>query len=103
MNAYYNHSYNKPAKTREDDGLTFGEFIIALFELILSYIDKAVAVLSSKKARIAFKSVVTAVCLLGFVGIIGGVEMGTISLGVGIIASIMLFTIEILCVRKSEK
>lgn len=99
MNAYYNHSYNRNTRAKEKDGLSFGEFILALFELMLSYIDKAIEFFSAKKTRNVIRVVVTVVCLIGFLGIIGSVEAETLSLGTGIVASIALFTVEILCVR----
>ena len=99
MNAYYNHSYNKTNRTKEQDGLTLGQFILALFELMLSYIDRAIEFFSAKKTRTVIKAIVTVVCLIAFIGIIGSVEAETLSLGTGIVASIALFTVEILCVR----
>lgn len=42
---------------------------------------------------------VIAGCFFAFLGVIGGVEMGILSLGVGIILSAFLLFFEILCLR----
>ena len=43
------------------------------------------------------------ICLIGFVGVIGGVEAGTLSIGGGIIAAMLMVFIEILCVASSQR
>ncbi len=58
--------------------------------------------LSSQNIISAIKAIIAAVCFFGFIGIIGGVESETISVGTGIIISLFLVFIEILCFRTKK-
>ena len=56
------------------------------------------AVCSARAKRIA-KAVFFTVCLVGFVGIIGAMEAGSLALGTGLILGSALLAIEYLCLR----
>ena len=51
----------------------------------------------------AFKVCVAILCLVGFVGIIGGVESGNLSLGTAIVCAVFMIFIEILCLCPVNK
>ena len=70
-----------------------------IIEVMGDLIVKAGALFSS----VAFKVFMAVVCLVGFVGVIGGVEAGTLSIGGGIIAAVFMVFIEILCVSSSQR
>lgn len=70
-----------------------------VLEEVGNLILKAIAFFSST----AFKVFMAVICLVGFVGVIGGVESGTLSIGGGIIASVFMVFIELLCISSSQK
>ena len=57
----------------------------------------------SQRALSAIKAIIATLCFFGFIGVIGGVDAGTISLGGGIVISFCLILVEILCLRTSKK
>ena len=50
--------------------------------------------------RIARKVVTVALCLVGLIGIIGGMESGALSLPLGLLFGLLLVGAEFLCLRK---
>ena len=56
--------------------------------------------LTSKNIISVIKAIIAAICFFGFIGVIGGVESETISLGTGIIVSLFLVSVEIVCFYK---
>lgn len=68
----------------------------ALLSLLLSLL----AVLTSARARALFKAGAVVFCLIAFVGIIGAVERGSLSMGAALPIGIALIAIEILCLKK---
>lgn len=63
----------------------------------LDALGKLIVGLTSAKALGILRVVLSLVCFIGFLGTIGGVESGSLSLGTGIIISIFMVFIEILC------
>ena len=55
--------------------------------------------LTCTKARRICKALSLAVCLVGFVGIIGAMERGVIGLGLGFLIGLAMIGIEVLCLR----
>ena len=78
--------------TREDDNTT-----------ALDALGYIIGKIFSKRALSAVKAIVATLCFFGFIGVIGGVDAETLSLGSGIIISFFLVLIEILCLRTSKK
>ena len=70
-----------------------------VLDVVGDLILKAISLFSST----AFKVFMAVICLIGFVGVIGGVEAGTLSIGGGIIAAMLMVFIEILCVASSQR
>ncbi len=54
-------------------------------------------VLSSSKAMNVFHVICSVIFFVAFIGIIGGMDAGTVPVGVGITVSIFMFFIEIVC------
>ena len=98
MNRTYDYnSYEsncKPVRIKNERGEE-NDILDIVGDLIL----KAISVFSST----AFKVFISVVCLVGFVGVIGSIEAGTLSVGGGIIASVFMVFIELLCISSSQK
>ena len=70
---------------------------------IVDVIGDIIVKLGALLSSVAFKVFMAVICLVGFVGVIGGVEAGTLSIGGGIIAAMLMVFIEILCVASSQR
>jgi len=69
----------------------------------LDAVGKLLERIASKNILFAIKAIITTICFFGFIGVIGSVENETISLGTGIITSLFLVFIEILCFKAKKK
>ncbi len=58
------------------------------------------AALTSARARGIAKAMIVIACLIGFVGLIGAIEQGFLSIGTGLLLSVPLLIIEVLCFKK---
>ena len=67
--------------------------LLAALSLILTF-------LTATRTRAIARAVCFGVCLVGFVGIIGAMETGAISLGLGLVLGAALLGIEVLCLRR---
>ena len=67
--------------------------MLAVLSLILTFLTAA-------RTRVIARTVGFGLTLVGFVGIIGAMEAGTISLGLGLILGAALLGIEVLCLRR---
>ena len=67
---------------------------------LLSMLEALLATLTCAKAKCIFKALSVAVCLIGFVGIIGAMEQGTLGLGAGLLMGMLFVGIEYLCLRR---
>ena len=68
-----------------------------IVDSFVAMIAAIVSTLSSEGFRTLLRVISTVVCFVGFVGIIGGVEAGTLTVGRGVIFSMLLVLIEIIC------
>ena len=108
MNRYYERNFNKNSgalNRRDSWGSSYkrrrrtSASAYAL-ELILSFIDMIISFVCSAKARIAAKAIFGFICLVGVVGIIGRLELGTLPLLSGCIGLALIIGIEFLIVRQ---
>ena len=104
MNAYY----DKNGQGCSNKGIVeayFGESVKTVsgweraLERILSVLALIVSFLCSDLCRRIAKATSVAVCLVGFVGVIGAMERGTLGLGLGLLIGAILLGIEVLCLR----
>lgn len=108
MNAYY----NKNEQVYSNKGIMeayFGESVKTVsgweraLEGILSVLALIASVLCSDLCRRIVKAFSVAVCLVGFVGVIGAMERGTLGLGIGILIGMSFLGIEALCLRPRHR
>ena len=99
-----NRTYDEKALFFSDSGIYAGSSSIRTagkkraqwIALLLSLIG----FLTSAKMRIARKVVTVALCLVGLIGIIGGLDSGALSLPLGLLFGLLLVGAEFLCLRK---
>ena len=78
----------KPSKMRKA-----ADAWLAALSLILTFLTAA-------RTRVAVRAIGFGLCLVGFVGIIGAMEAGSISLGFGLVLGGAILGIELLCLRR---
>ena len=78
----------KPSKMRKA-----ADALLAALSLILAF-------LTATRTRVAARAIGFGLCLVGFVGIIGAMETGAISLGFGLVLGAAILAIEVLCLRR---
>ena len=71
-----------------------------MLDSLLSVLLSILAILSGSVAKRLYRVGAVAACMIGFVGMIGAVERGTLSMGVAFLIGIALLGIEIICLKK---
>ena len=78
----------RPSKMRKA-----ADALLAALSLILTFLTAA-------RTRVIARAIGFGLCLISFVGIIGAMESGAISLGFGLVLGAALLGIEVLCLRR---
>ena len=78
----------RPSKMRKA-----ADAMLAALSLILAF-------LTATRTRVVARALGFGLCLVGFIGIIGAMETGAISLGFGLILGGAILGIELLCLRR---
>lgn len=68
-------------------------------EKCLTFIDLVIEVLSSARLLVGAKAFFGFIILLGFLGVIGGIELGTVSLITGVVALSLLIGAEFIVLK----
>ena len=71
-----------------------------LLDTLLSVLISILAALTSERAKAILRVSTIALCLVGFVGTVGAVERGTLSMGFALLIGLVLVSIEIMCLKK---
>ena len=71
-----------------------------LIELLIALIERILAFLFSDNIKIITKSVMTLVCVFGFIALGGGVSAGTVTAPIAITVGVIMSVIEILCLKE---
>ncbi|MBE6699887.1 MAG: hypothetical protein E7584_06595 [Ruminococcaceae bacterium] len=79
--------------TRHSKMRKAADAMLAALSLILTFLTAA-------RTRVVARALGFGICLVGFVGIIGAMETGAISLGFGLILGGAILGIELLCLRR---
>ena len=69
-------------------------------DAMLAALSLILAFLTATRTRVVVRAFGFGLCLVGFVGIIGAMEAGTVSLGFGLILGGAILGIELLCLRR---
>jgi hypothetical protein len=78
----------RPSKMRKA-----ADAMLAALSLILAFLTAA-------RTRVIARTLGFGLCLVGFVGIIGAMESGALSLGFGLLLGGVILGIELLCLRR---
>ena len=95
MNRYYNIN-----ESRKSNCTYIGKFETendSIVDSIVAFFAALIGLFSNEGFRTVLRVVSTVICFVGFVGIIGSVEAGVMEIGTGIIFSVFLVFLEILC------
>ena len=69
-------------------------------DTLLAALSIILAFLTSARTRVVVRALGFGLCLVGFVGVIGAMETGAISLGFGLILGGAILGIELFCLRR---
>ena len=69
-------------------------------DALLAALSVILAFLTATRTRVVVRALGFGLCLVGFVGIIGAMETGAISLGFGLVLGGAILGIELLCLRR---
>ncbi|MBQ4274484.1 MAG: hypothetical protein IJB94_05905 [Clostridia bacterium] len=86
--ADYFNAGTRPSKMRKA-----ADALLAALSLILTFLTAA-------RTRVVARAIGFGLCLVGFVGIIGAMETGAISLGFGLVLGAAILGIEVLCLHR---
>ncbi len=70
---------------------------------VLNALGNMICNLGSARVLNIIKVILTLACFVGFIGVMGGVESGSISLGLGIVISAFMLFVEILCFASKKR
>ncbi|MBE6697813.1 MAG: hypothetical protein E7581_04750 [Ruminococcaceae bacterium] len=91
--------YNKSAATNANVSVRESESV-SLLSLLLSLPAALWQFLCSLGVKRVFKGASLTFCIFAFFGIVGGIETGLITFGLGAVLTVALVVIEIFCLRK---
>jgi hypothetical protein len=70
------------------------------FDSFLFMLSCMITALTSARAKSIYRVFTIALCMICFIGTVGAVERGTLSMGVALLIGLALVGIEILCLKK---
>lgn len=70
-----------------------------VLDVLFAMIAALAGALRDKTVRTVLRYGVVAVCFFCFLGLIGGIEQGLVSIGGGIVLGLLLVFVEILCLK----
>ncbi len=91
--------YNKSSATNATVGVRQGNGE-SLVSILLSFPAALWQFLCALGTRRVFKGISLTGCIFAFFGIVGGIESGLLSFGMGAVLTVALVAIEILCLKK---
>ena len=76
-----------------------GAFVDRMFAVLASFLQTLVLLCSKPIMRRVIRYAGVAVCFFCFLGLVGGIEQGLISIGAGIVMGLFLIFVELFCLR----
>ena len=99
MNGYYAREKEYAARERRDMLTRASARADRAFDLLFALIALIVGALRDRTVRTVIRYSVVAICFFCFIGLVGGIEQGLISIGGGIFAGLLLIFVEILWLK----
>ena len=110
MNGIYSASTSTSRPTRQTASELSGSRISSALRWLSRLCDRVCLLIAflvflfrQPEVRRCLRGIAVTVCLLCFIGLIGGIEQGLISVGMGIVLGLLLLFIEILCLRPEDR
>ena len=70
------------------------------YDVLLSFLLSIIAIMTSTAAKRVYLLSSVAVCIIGFFGLVGAVEHGSISMLTALLVGIALLGLEVLCLKR---
>lgn len=98
MNGYYTRE--QQIEDRTSDMLTrAGARADRALDVIFAMLAWLAGALRDRTVRTVVRYSIVAICFFCFIGLIGGIERGLVSVGGGIVLGLLLVFVEILCLK----
>ena len=101
MNRYYDYTEEMEYNARQGT-----EMVTSLlnrcdrfFDVFFAFLALVFGALRKSEVRKALRCAAVAICFFCFIGLIGGIEQGLVTVGLGVVAGLLLIFIEILCLK----
>ncbi len=98
MNGYY--TGREQYVVRNEKVRQAGSAVDRLLDFVYALLTLVAAALRDRTVRSILRYSVVAACFVCFIGLVGGLERGLISIGSAIFAGLGLIFVEILCLRR---
>ena len=95
MNGYYSRDYEYTARVSRSVASRTDRLLDTVYALLCAL----ASLMRNGTARKIARYTVVVACAIGFIGLVGGMESGLISIGGGIFAGLALVFVEILCLK----
>ena len=99
MNGYYTRERNIEERTSDDMLTRALSRADCLLDVVFALIAMLAGALCDRTVRTVLRYSVVAICFFCFIGLIGGIEQGLVSIGGGIVLGLLLIFVEILCLK----
>ena len=76
-----------------------GAFVERMFSLLGIFLASLLKLCARPAMRRIIRYAGVAICFFCFLGLVGGIEQGLISVGLGVVAGLLLIFVEIFCLR----
>jgi hypothetical protein len=95
MNGYYTRETEYTARASRPVASRTDRFLDMMYALLCAL----AGIMRDRTARKIARYTIVVACAIGFIGLVGGMEQGLISMGGGIFAGLALVFVEILCLK----
>ena len=99
MNGYYTGKNAYTTRQERNALARAGQRADRVFDVLFDIIAWIVGALRDRTVRTVLRYSLVAVCFICFIGLIGGIEQGLITIGSGIFFGLILLFVEILCLK----
>lgn len=99
MNGYYTNKKGYALEQERDALSRAAGRADRIFDVLFDLIAWITGVLRDRTVRTVLRYSLVGICFFCFIGLIGGMEQGLISIGGGIVLGLFLVFVEILCLK----
>lgn len=99
MNGYYTREKEYRAEQGRDMLTRASARADRALDVLFALVALLVGALRDRTVRTVIRYSIVAICFFCFIGLIGGIEQGMVSVGGGIVLGLLLVFVEILCLK----